>query len=398
MKKKKQVFSNIHRYKFIYISPEMLNVPSVLYQLKNLQISLFVIDEAHCISQWGYDFRPDYLALGRLRNILGDPTTLALTATATQDVREDIKHLLQLTNAFEYISTVDRPNIAFSVVHLQDYHHKLARVYELVLRFSPPGIIYFSSKKVAEHVASFLQEKGIEGVMAYHGGMENEQRILIQQQFLNGQLNIICATSAFGMGVNKENVRFVIHFHTPLQLESYLQEIGRAGRDGEQSIAVLLYAPGDEQLQHQLIDSELPAEEQINTLFFHLKEGKGINQIDSLQNLCGFSDVQWRILRSFLKSNDDFLDIFMKIKEYVSKRRIFKKKKIDEIGKWVHTRYCRREKILNYFGETRRIEIKNCCDKCGLTNEAYKKRSQQLNQSKQQIEIDWKKELTDLLL
>ena len=263
LNQKRKALDRLHSYRFIFLSPEMLSLESVIKSLKSIEIGLFVIDEAHCISQWGYDFRPDYLNLGEVRRELNNPLTLALTATATTEVRRDIVSKLEIGQAEEIVSSVDRENIAIIVERLISYDEKLSRVLELVRKFTGSGIIYFSSKKVAESVTGFLQENGIDSVNYYHGGMEQEQRMLIQQQFISGQLKIICATSAFGMGVNKSDVRYVIHFHMPSTMEAYLQEIGRAGRDRKQSVAVLLYSEGDEGLPLHLMEQQLPTDMQI---------------------------------------------------------------------------------------------------------------------------------------
>ncbi|HEL8258822.1 TPA: ATP-dependent DNA helicase RecQ, partial [Listeria monocytogenes] len=255
---KGQVLANIHLYKFIFLSPEMLNNETVKNLLLKQRISLFVIDEAHCISQWGHDFRPDYLMLGKFIQEAEFPVTMVLTATATKKVRADILTQLHLTDCAQIVYSVNRPNISLQVEKFSNQHVKKDRLYALVRKLQTPGIIYFSSKKLAESTALELSEIADLRVAYYHGDMDTEDRIIIQQQFVYGQLDVICATSAFGMGIDKADIRYVIHYHMPADLEAYLQEIGRAGRDGENSVAILLYANGDEFIQMQLADQDIP--------------------------------------------------------------------------------------------------------------------------------------------
>jgi ATP-dependent DNA helicase RecQ len=375
---KKNVLLNLKKYKFIFLSPEMLHVESLLRILKTINISLFVIDEAHCISQWGYDFRPEYLKLGEIRKSLGNPLTLGLTATATHQVREDIISSLGLVNVKKIVSSVDRPNIALYMKQFANFQEKQSQLIKLVNNLQPPGIIYFSSKKAAEQTALLLKENGIKNIMAYHGGMDQEQRILIQQQFIQGQLDIICATSAFGMGVNKDNIRFIIHYHMPLQIESYLQEMGRAGRDGAPSIAVLLHCPGDEQLPFLLIERELPTEQQIDWLFSRIgKNGNPLILDENFRSLGGFTETQWRIMKEFAgdlnEQADDLERIKENIKDYVLKRNKVKQENLFLVKQWVESNGCRRDFILNYFEEKPNLNVvENCCDHCGVELSNFK--------------------------
>jgi ATP-dependent DNA helicase RecQ len=402
---KKQALIHLNQYKFIFISPEMLYYESVLSQLKKLRIALFVVDEAHCISQWGYDFRPDYLKLGEVRKMIGNPVTLALTATATAEVKADIKKSLGILDCSEFIYSVDRPNIALSVERLENFREKTERLVELAEILQGPGIIYFSSKKMAEQSAELLRDKGAKRVMAYHGGMDQESRILVQQQFIHGQLDLICATSAFGMGINKDNIRYVIHFHMPLQIESYLQEIGRAGRDGNQSIAIMLYAPGDEQLPIQLAESELPDKAQIDWIKEWIEDNpNAIQNIgpfeEQIKQRSGLTDVQWRIFNDFFekksKSGLDYRRILQEMKEYYEGRIKLKRDSIEEVYKWIYKKTCRRESILSCFDEEKNASVPSCCDICGLQLENFLRNTNSDNQESPLY--DWKNHLEYLLI
>ncbi|MDP4162917.1 MAG: ATP-dependent DNA helicase RecQ [Bacillota bacterium] len=403
MQEKSLVLKKIESYKFIFISPEMVNAEWVMAKLRTISISLFVVDEAHCISQWGYDFRPDYLKLGVLRKKLGNPLTLALTATATKQVREDIIHSLCIDEIIKIEESVDRKNIALNVEVLNDFSEKTNRMLELVKQLQKPGIIYFSSKKVADQTAALLAENRIGRVMAYHGGMDQEQRILVQQQFLNGQLDIVCATSAFGMGINKEDIRFVIHYHMPMQLESYLQEIGRAGRDGQPSIAILLYAPGDELLPLQLAEGEMPSVQQLDWLYSCLEtspQQKDNHTIEELKRLGGFTDVQWRLTESYLFVTGDDKTIneanLNELKKHASERLKIKKESIANVKMWVVAGSCRRQFILNYFEESHLQKVSPCCDICGINLHEYE--STELPQENLIKQYGWKDYLESILI
>ncbi|MGE8204366.1 RecQ family ATP-dependent DNA helicase [Heyndrickxia sp. NPDC080065] len=367
IQERKKILQSLQYYRFIYISPEMLTNQVVIQKLKKIVVSLFVIDEAHCISQWGHDFRPDYLCLKEVRLHLGNPVTLALTATATDDVRNDIIHYLNLNKVNELIFSVDRPNIALVVEETANYQEKTNKLLQLVKGLQKPGIIYFSSKRVSEEIATLLRKHGIAKAESYHGGMDQEQRILIQQQFLHDQLQVICATSAFGMGVNKENIRFVIHFHMPYQIESYLQEIGRAGRDGEKSIAILLYSSGDELLPLQIFENELPTEFQIEQFYAINNEHNSEREIAFLN----LTDIQLRFLNFYSELFKGETEVVQKVKKICEERVKYKRLKLQEMKKWIQSTNCRRRGILQYFNEKPISQNYNCCDKCGIQMNDY---------------------------
>ncbi|WP_409301439.1 RecQ family ATP-dependent DNA helicase [Peribacillus sp. SCS-155] len=399
----------LHKYRFIFVSPEMLSIDHVLAAIQRLDIGLFVIDEAHCISQWGYDFRPDYLRLGEVRKKLNCPLTLALTATASEEVRLDIISKLGLEHVEQVISSVDRANIALSIEICQSHQEKQDRLLEMARELDGSGIIYFSSKKAAESAAAFLQESGIPNVEFYHGGMESEQRMLIQQQFIIGQVRIICATSAFGMGINKQDVRFVIHFHLPSSMESYLQEIGRAGRDGKQSIAVLLYCAGDEGLPALLMEQELPTDVQIESVLAYLalnkvdldRIPKNVHEI--IYGQYSLSETQWRFMNFFISSNRTNLsmaEIIEAMKHYVKERIAYKNKQLQGFLKWLTANSCRREGVLLHFGEKEAItRPKFCCDRCGLGEGLFSSISELADRTPIKLTYEgWRQDLENILV
>jgi ATP-dependent DNA helicase RecQ len=224
---------------FLFMTPEQLRNPEVLEEVREAAPSLMVVDEAHCISEWGHDFRPDYLRLGAVAEALGRPVVLALTATAAPPVRDEIIARLGLRDPLVQISGFDRPNLWFGVERFHEESAKERRLAELIEDLPKPGIVYTATRKDAERLAARLD------AVAYHGGMPARQREAVQEAFMAGEAEVIVATTAFGMGIDKADVRFVVHHAIPESLDSYWQEVGRAGRDGEPATAVLLYRPED---------------------------------------------------------------------------------------------------------------------------------------------------------
>ena len=220
----------------------------------------------------GHDFRPDYSKLGDIKALLGHPVTLALTATATEATLKDISEILGLKAANYLIHSVDRPNIALHIEKLRDTAEKTERLTGLVQKLQGPGLVYCPTRKWAEELADKLRKEANLRTGFYHGGMEASDRMLIQQQFIRNQLDVVCCTNAFGMGVDKPDIRYVIHFSLPQTIEAYLQEIGRAGRDGKRSVSILLKAPGDEEIQEQLIQMEALSQSDIGFYTKSLQE------------------------------------------------------------------------------------------------------------------------------
>ncbi|GAA2956891.1 ATP-dependent DNA helicase [Ligilactobacillus murinus DSM 20452 = NBRC 14221] len=343
---KRFVLQNIASFKYIYVSPEMLGSAEVLSALGQLELGLFVIDEAHCISQWGPDFRPEYLNLGKIRKKLHRPLTLALTATATSKVAQDITTSLGLSQTGNVIRyPVDRSNIYLGVQNFANEQKKLDYLLALLPKLAGKGIVYFSSKKKADEINDKLVTKGFKSAV-YHADLELTERFLVQQQFLNDQLDVICATSAFGMGINKPNIRYVIHYHMPNDLEAYVQEIGRCSRDGRPGIAVLLYEPSDLKRQEFLIEKTLPNSRQIKYFTKHQ---------ELLQN---FPSEETQLLARLLANGyqKDQIEILMK------KRQTERNDALQKMYQYLKTGSCKRQFIAQYFGD--KIENVHSSDTC----------------------------------
>jgi len=249
----RRVLSMLHRGELdlLYIAPERLLAEGFLARLSEIAIALFAIDEAHCVSQWGHDFRPEYVQLGRLRRLFPGVPMIALTATADPQTRDDIRASLGLTNARSFVAGFDRPNIRYSVL---DKQKPFAQLQAFLARHAgEAGIVYALSRKRVEEIAARLSAAGVDAA-PYHAGLHDDERRRVQESFLRDDLQVVVATVAFGMGIDKPNVRFVVHYDLPKSIESYYQETGRAGRDGLPAEALLLFGYGDIAVARALID------------------------------------------------------------------------------------------------------------------------------------------------
>lgn len=277
--------------KFLYVAPERLATEAFRLRVVRMNVSLVAVDEAHCISQWGYDFRPSYLRIAELREKLPGVPVLALTASATKLVAEDIMRHLRFAEPHILRSSFARPNLSYSVRHTDDKNGQLLR---LVRNVPGSGIVYVRTREGTEQVADMLRREGITAA-AYHGGMGHAERSLRQEEWVSGRTRVMVATNAFGMGIDKSDVRYVIHYNMPKDMESYYQEAGRAGRDGAPSSCILLYSGQDVRTNEFLITHSEPREDLDPRTAEQLRE----RDLQRLRQMTGYCRTR-RCLRQYI--------------------------------------------------------------------------------------------------
>jgi ATP-dependent DNA helicase RecQ len=275
---------------FIYLSPERLQNEDFLQKLSYLPVTLIAVDEAHCISQWGYDFRPSYLGIARLRSYFPQVKVIALTASATKPVVEDIQQQLEFTAGQVFRQSFVRKNLRY-VVQLEE--NKLPRLIRLIANIGGSGLVYLRNRKKTVELSAYLAQAGI-SAGAYHAGLDHEKRQAIQQQWLDNKLQVICATNAFGMGIDKPDVRFVVHMDLPESLEAYFQEAGRGGRDGGIAYSTIFYTRGDQQRLKDHFEKAFPDPEIIKNTYqaicnyyqVAVGAGEGLSVEFDLEKIC----------------------------------------------------------------------------------------------------------------
>jgi ATP-dependent DNA helicase RecQ len=373
-------------YKLVYIAPERFRSRSFLEALGQSTIALFAVDEAHCLSMWGHDFRPDYFRLGQVLETLGRPQVAAFTATATPEVRRDILAVLALREPREFVAGFARPNLKLLVTPVPNEAEKYRRLNTLIEEHKT-GIVYCSTRKRVEAVAGTLQLANISSIL-YHGGMNDEEREKAQNEFMQGKRDIVVATNAFGMGIDRSDIRFVVHFDVPGSVEAYYQEAGRAGRDGEAATCELLFNHADTRVQEFFIEGSNPPLEFIaqtyemlrreadanHELQMSIKEmalrlgdersdmmiGSSLHVLDREGYIDRF-DIPGkrvrgtRLLQRDVRGPQLRLDA-AKLREKERRDRAKLKMMID----FAYGRECRQQAILRYFGETDPARCGNC--------------------------------------
>ena len=361
------------RAEFLFITPEQLSNPNRLAEIKALKPGLVAIDEAHCISAWGHDFRPDYLALGDMIKGLGRPPVLALTATASPPVREDIIERLRLQRPEIHVSGLDRPNLFLEVTYCPDEDYRWRRLTALLDQGRMPGIIYVPTRRASEELAERLVEAGYNAAF-YHGGMAGGPREQRHEDFSDDKIDIMVATSAFGMGIDKPNIRWVAHVALPDSPDSYFQEIGRAGRDGAPANALLLWRSEDEAIQ-RFFTGGAPDPVELRELAAALRAGPQTRK--ALAEKTGLGPRKLGAYLGLLEQvgaavtghgNKTTVPLFaplpaaaadLAVREH-ERRQVVTRSRTDMMRGFAETRNCRSQILLSYFGEQR----KNPCGHC----------------------------------
>ncbi|MEK5231463.1 RecQ family ATP-dependent DNA helicase [Lysinibacillus sp. FSL K6-0232] len=377
----------LEQYRFIFTSPEMLLQQQVQEKLAQIELGLIVVDEAHCISQWGFDFRPDYLRIGEWFAKENRSPILALSATATSKVVQDIRETLSLRTSFEFMYNVDRPNIHLGRVLLEDKAEKAQWLMQHVKETAGPGILYVPSRKRAQQYCEAFLQAGIR-TAAYHAGYGAEDRQFIQQQFIDGELDWIVATNAFGMGINKPNIRQVIHESMPANIANYMQEIGRAGRDGQSALAILLYCEGDEELAKFVVTGDLPTAHHVDR--YQELLAQQIQPVHMLKN-GELSETAFRVLNYWVQQEST-----EQVKVRFNHLALEKYHAVDDMYKLIQTKDCMRDYLVGYFGQKLQKKPKNCCENCGIYYDKIKK--VRLQEDAKIDMIAWESRLQQLLM
>lgn len=364
--------------KFVFAAPEQFSNETAAEALASAKIAMFAIDEAHCISEWGHDFRPDYLQLGHVVERFGRPSVLAMTATASEHVREEIIERLRMRSSKVFIGNFDRPNINLRVDTFTQTDKKREALLHRARWADKPGIIYTGTRKTAEEIASALEEQSVSAV-TYHAGLNAAERNEIQEHFMNGDVEVIAATNAFGMGIDKADVRFVYHLDAPDSLDAYYQEIGRAGRDGTRAEAILFFRKQDigaqafhtgsgrvdEEQIHQIVEAVASEERPIE--LYELKEQTDLSSrkltaaVQKLEEAGALKVTKKGKIRA--SRNADPQEAAEEIAGMHEERKESKSSRLEEMRSYAETSGCRRELLLQYFGDHFTGPCNNC-DRC----------------------------------